>query len=48
VPDMFGSRKLHPLAELLKKYGITGNPDSSELEVLGNEFENPELLKKCD
>lgn len=48
VPDMFGSRKLHPLAELLKKQGITGNPDPLDIEILGNEFENPGLLKECD
>ena len=46
VPDMFGSRKLHPLHELLKKHGISGNPENLEIEVLGNEFENPELLKE--
>ncbi len=46
VPDMFGSRKLHPLNELLKKHGILGNPDPLEVEVLGNEFENPEILKE--
>ncbi len=47
VPDMFGSRKLHPLIELLKKHGITGNPDNLKMEVLGNEYEHPELLKEC-
>ena len=47
VPDMFGSRKLHPLQGLLKEHGITGNPQNLELEVLGNEFENPEILKQC-
>lgn len=47
VPDMFGSRRVHPLSPLLKKHGIAGNPDNLEMEVLGNEFENPELLKKA-
>ena len=47
VPDMFGSRKLHPLQGLLKKHGIAGNPDNLQMEVLGNEFENAELLKQC-
>ena len=47
VPDMFGSRKLHPLQSLLKENGITGNPDHLEIEVLGNEYENPELLNPC-
>ena len=44
VPDMFGSRRLHPLSPLLKKHGISGHPDNLEMEVLGNEFEDPELL----
>ena len=47
VPDMFGSRKLHPLQSLLKQHGITGNPDTLDIEVLGNEYENPELLNLC-
>ena len=47
VPDMFGSRRLHPLQSLLKKHGIEGNPDNLDLEVLGNEYENPELLNAC-
>ena len=46
VPDMFGTRKLHPLSDLLKRHGISGNPENLEMEVLGNEFENPELLKE--
>lgn len=47
VPDMFGSRRLHPLQNLLKKNGITGRPDDLDIEVLGNEYENPELLSAC-
>ena len=47
VPDMFGSRKLHPLQDLLRSHGIAGNPDNLELEVLGNEFEDPGLLELC-
>ena len=43
VPDMFGSRRLHPLQELLKAHGITGYPDRLDIEVLGNEYEDPEL-----
>ena len=46
VPDMFGSRKLHPLQSILKKHGILGNPENLEIEVLGNEFEHPEILEK--
>ena len=47
MPDMFGSRKLHPLSGLLKKYGVEGNPDNLDIEVLGNEFEDQDLLEKC-
>ncbi len=43
VPDMFGSRKLHPLAALLTKHGIPGSPEGLEVEILGNEYENPGL-----
>ena len=46
VPDMFGSRKLHPLQSVLKKHGISGNPENLEIEVLGNEFEDAEVLEK--
>ena len=46
VPDMFGSRKVHPLQSVLKKHGISGNPENLEIEVLGNEFEQPELIEK--
>ena len=44
VPDMFGTRKVHPLQGLLKTHGIEGNPENLDLEVLGNEFETPYLL----
>ena len=47
VPDTFGAGKIHPLKELLKKHGIMGYPDNLEIEVLGNEFENPGLLTEC-
>lgn len=47
VPDTFGSGKIHPLKDLLKKHGITGYPENLEMEVIGNEFENPESLKEC-
>ena len=39
VPDMFGTKKLHPLSGLLKKHGILGNPENLDLEVVGNEYE---------
>lgn len=38
VPDMFGSRKLHPLDSLLKANQIIGAPETLEIEVLGNEY----------
>ena len=41
VPDMFGTRKVHPLQALLKKHSITGNPENLDMEVIGNEYENP-------
>ena len=39
VPDMFGSKNLHPLESVLKKNGVKGNPENLEVEVIGNEFE---------
>ena len=45
VPDTFGAGKTHPLRDLLGKHGIQGYPDTLEIEVLGNEFEDQELLK---
>ena len=47
VPDTFGAGKVHPMRDLLKKHGITGYPENLEFEVLGNEFENQDLLTKC-
>ncbi len=44
-PDMFGSRKIHPLEGLLKKQGILGNPENLEVEVLGNTFQTPQLAE---
>lgn len=40
VPDMFGTRKLHPLESLLRANGVSGNPERLDLEVIGNEYEN--------
>lgn len=45
-PDMFGSRKLHPLQSLLEKNGIKGNPENLEIEVLGNVYESQNLERK--
>lgn len=47
VPDTFGTR-VHPLRDLFMKHGLSGDPDRAEIEVLGNEFESPELLEKND
>ncbi len=43
-PDTFGAGNAHPLKELFKKHGISGPWDRLEIEVIGNEFETPELL----
>jgi uncharacterized phage protein (TIGR01671 family) len=42
VPDTFGSR-VHPLAALFRRHGVPANPERIEVEILGNEYENPEL-----
>lgn len=47
VPDTFGAGKVHPLRDLLKLHGISGYPENLDIEVVGNEFENPERLKEC-
>ncbi|MCG3177197.1 MAG: hypothetical protein MOGMAGMI_02165 [Candidatus Omnitrophica bacterium] len=46
VPDMFGSRGVHPLDTVLRKRGITSNPQILEVEVLGNQYERPDLLSR--
>jgi uncharacterized phage protein (TIGR01671 family) len=38
IPDMFRSRKLHPLQSLLKKFCI-GSDEKMEFEILGNRYE---------
>ena len=43
IPDMFKSRKLHPLHDLLDAHGINDLEESLEIEVLGNRFEHPNL-----
>lgn len=45
VPDTFGSR-VHALQSLFDRHGLSGNPDDAEIEVLGNEYENPGLVPK--
>ena len=47
VADMFGSKNIHPLQSMLLRNGIKGNPENLEIEVLGNQYENPELLKSA-
>lgn len=44
VPDMFGSRGVHPLDSVLRKRGITSNPHTLEVEILGDRYRQPELL----
>jgi len=46
VPDMYRSRGLHPLHNLLEKHGISDRTEDLIVEVLGNRFENPELLRE--
>ena len=46
VPDMFGSKKIHPLESVLSKYSIQGNPQNLTVEVIGNKFETPKILNK--
>lgn len=46
VPDMFRSRKLHPLHGLLARHGIADNAEDLKIEVLGNRFENEELERE--
>lgn len=39
IPDMFGSKRLHPLKSVLEKNGITGYPENLDVEVIGNQYE---------
>lgn len=41
VPDMFGSKRIHPLQSVLSRHGIQGNPENLDVEVIGNRFETP-------
>ena len=43
VPDMFKSRRLHPLHDLFVKHGIDDHTQDLEIEILGNSYENPVL-----
>jgi len=42
IPDTFGAGKIHPLKDLLQKNGVAGYPEDLDIEVLGNEFQDPE------
>lgn len=44
IPDMFGSKALHPLESVLLANDIKGNPSDIEAEILGNRYENPSLI----
>jgi len=39
IPDMFRSRKLHPLHDILQSYGIADDEEILEMEVLGHCFD---------
>ena len=41
VPDMFKSRRLHPLHDLLQALGIPDDEKDLELEIIGNRYEGP-------
>ena len=40
VPDMYRSRKLHPLHSILSKYGIEQAGEDLEIEIVGNRYQN--------
>ncbi len=44
VPDTFGRSAVHPLEAVLAENGIPASA-RVEIEVLGNEYESPEILK---
>lgn len=39
IPDMYKSRKLHPLHALLEKVGIPDKADGIQIEILGNVYQ---------
>ncbi len=45
VPDMYRSRGLHPLHDLLSRFKIDDKADGLEFEILGNRYETPEWEK---
>ncbi len=46
IPDMFGSKKTHPLESVLLKNGIKGSPENLDVEILGNRYEHPDLIDR--
>ena len=44
IPDMFKSRGLHPLHELLVKLGLPQEAGGVSFEIAGNILEQPELI----
>jgi len=47
IPDMYKSRGMHPCYQLLKRSGID-QESSFEIEVVGNKYEDPELLENLE
>ena len=39
VPDMFRSRKLHPLHDLIAQHDISDDEENMKIEIIGNRFE---------
>jgi len=46
VADMYRSRGIHPMQEVLDKHGIKAET-IIEFRIVGNKYENKELLAKC-
>ncbi|MSR78374.1 MAG: hypothetical protein EXS63_09170 [Candidatus Omnitrophica bacterium] len=48
VPDMFKSRSLHPLHSLFERFGIPDDAKDLTLEILGNRYEHPLMIKRLE
>lgn len=46
IPDMFRSRGLHPLQDLLDRLGIASETNDFRFNILGNIYETPELIPR--
>ena len=46
VPDMYRSRGLHPLEDVFVAHQIDKNSPELTFKILGNMYENPELIKE--